>query len=222
MIQTTLRCAAACLLACLLGCSSAPAPPVLERAPEFEFRLGSGDVVRLSVFGEEETLEQDLTVGPDGSASLPMIGVVPLAGRTLDEARVEIAQRLSDTVLVDPVVSLSLVEMRSHVVQVTGEVYRPGAVPFVRGASLGGALQAAGGPRRASADLSAVRVVRGRMRADPTAYELDLEAVLRGEAPDMWLLPGDLIHVPTRTLHRWENWWRQALPWAEPLPDEAR
>jgi polysaccharide export outer membrane protein len=207
-------------LACS-GCASAPPPPHEDRAPEFEFRLGAGDVVHLSVFGEEETLERDLAVGPDGNASLPLIGAVPLAGLTLDEARFEIRQRLVDTVLVEPVVSLSLVDMRSHVVQVVGEVERPGSVPFVRGASVLGALQAAGGPRAASADLGDVRVVRGRM-SDPQAYTVDVEAVLAGEARDMWLLPGDLIYVPTRLLHRWERWWRQALPWADPLPDGAR
>lgn len=210
------------LLSCLLlgalltGCGGLPAPPAEDQPPDFELRLGPGDRLEVSVWGEEK-LHQEVDLGPDGVVAFPLIGSIRLRGLTLDEARIELAQRLKSSVLTDPVVSIRLLEMNSHVVHVLGEVARPGSVPFVRGASALGAVLAAGGYLAPSADLGQVRLVRDRL-GRPEAYQVDLQGVLLGEARDVWLRPGDVIYVPPRTLSRWERWWRQALPWADPLP----
>lgn len=198
----------------LTGCGALPLPPGGAEPPPFEFRLGPGDRINVSVWGEER-LSHDLELGPDGVVSFPLVGDVNLGGLTMDEARVDLAQRLKAS-HVDPVVSISLREMRSHVVHVVGEVARPGTVPFVRGATMLGAIMAAGGFLPASADLGAVRLIRARM-GQPEAYVLDLEAVLAGEARDAWLVPGDTVYVTPRTLTRWSWWWRQAFPWSDPV-----
>jgi protein involved in polysaccharide export with SLBB domain len=93
-------------------------------------------------------------------------------------------------------------------------------VSFVRGATALGAIQAAGGFLPATADLDEVCVVRDRM-GTRAAYAVDLAGVLAGEARDLWLQPGDVVHVAPRLLTRWDRWWRQAVPWAEPV-DAAR
>jgi protein involved in polysaccharide export with SLBB domain len=202
------------LLMCTSGCSSLQPPPAEDQPAPFEFRLGPGDKIRVNVWGEKE-LHQDLELGPDGSAAFPLIGDVAMAGLTLDETRVELAKLLKAE-YVNPVVSVALLEMRSHVIHVLGEVARPGSVPYVRGATALGAILAAGGPLTATADLSQVHVVRTRL-SKPAAYGLDLEALLAGESFDMWLLPGDTVYVPTRLLTRWNRWWRQAWPWSDPV-----
>lgn len=204
------------LLLCASGCASLPPPPAEDQPAPFEFRLGPGDRIRVHVWGEKE-LHQDLELGPDAAVAFPLIGDVDMAGLTLDEARVEFAKRLKAE-YVDPVVSVSLLEMRSHVIHVLGEVARPGSVPFVRGGTVLGAILAAGGPLSATADLSEVHVVRTRL-SKPVAYGLDVEALLNGERFDMWLLPGDTVYVPARLLTRWNRWWRQAFPWSEPVDE---
>lgn len=208
------------LLSCLLlsgvGCASyTPAPVEAEPAP-FEFRFGPGDRIHVSVWGEKQ-LQLDLQLGPNGAVSIPLVGDVSLGGLTLDEARVELAKRLKAG-YVDPVVSVSLVEMRSHVIHVVGEVATPGTVSFVRGATVLAAIQASGGAKEGVADLAEVRVVRARTFR-PVAYLLDLEAVLAGERADMWLLPGDTIYVPARTLVRWNRFWRLLWPWSDSLEE---
>lgn len=202
------------VIALSVGCGGLEQPPGGE-PPPFEFRLGPGDRIRVSVWGEDK-LEHETVLGPDGVVALPLIGDVKLQGSTLDEARVEVAQRLRQSVLVDPVVSLALLEMRSHVVHLQGEVARPGPVQFTHGLDVLSALSEVGGATR-EADLSDVRVVRN-VRDTPTAYGVDVEAVLAGDARAMWLLPGDVVYVPAGLTPRWERWWRAALPWAEPLP----
>lgn len=201
-------------LLCATGCTSLLPPPEESEPPPFEFRLGPGDKLRISVWGEKE-LHQELVLTPDGSVAFPLIGDVTLAGLTLDETRVELAKRLRAG-YVDPVVSVALVEMHSHVIHVSGEVARPGSVPYVRGATALGAILAAGGFRSATADTEQVHVIRSRL-SEPSTYGLDVQAVLEGQHFDMWLLPGDVIYVPPRLLTRWDRWWRQAMPWGEPV-----
>lgn len=205
------------LLLCVLsacGCSSLTPPPDASTPPPFEFRLGPGDKLQISVWGEKQ-LHKELEIGPDGQIAFPLIGDVRLSGLTPDEARVELAKRLKAS-YVDPVVSISLKEMRSHVIHVSGEVARPGSVPYVRGATVLGAIQAAGGFLPATAELEEVHVVRSRL-SEPMAYGVDLQSVLDGRRFDMWLLPGDVVYVPPRTLTRWNRWWRQAFFWGDPV-----
>lgn len=189
------------------GCASYPDGPISAEPPEFELRLGPGDRIRISVWGEEK-LQHDVEVGPDGAIAFPLIGDVGVVGFTLNELRVELAQRIK-ALVVDPVVSVALLETRSAVVHVAGEVVRPGVVSYVRGATALGAIQAAGGFLAGTADLADVRVIRDRMNARQ-AYGMDVEEVLAGERTDMFLMPGDVVYVPPRLLTRWDRWWRQA------------
>jgi polysaccharide export outer membrane protein len=206
-----------CLLAA--GCTSLPCPPEEEGPPPFDFRLGPGDRLQVSVWGEQQ-LTQEIQVAADGSISYPLIGDVQLGGMSLAEARVEMAKRLRDT-YVDPVVSLTLIEMRSHVLHVAGEVARPGTIPYVTGATVLGAIQAAGGFIPATAELGEVRVIRRRMTT-PQAFVVDVESVLEGSCRDMWLAPGDAVYVPPRLLTRWSRWWHQALGGEEPAEERRR
>ena len=75
------------VLVLFVGCTSLPRPPRQDQPPPFEFRLGPGDRLRVSVWGEKQ-LEQELQLGADGAASLLLIGRVELGGLGLDEARV--------------------------------------------------------------------------------------------------------------------------------------
>lgn len=196
------------------GCATLPPAPeaTAEPAP-LEFRLGVGDRIRVGLWGEQK-FEHDLEIGPDGRVSLPLIGAVALQGLTLDEARVALAQRYKAS-YVDPVVTLGLLQARSMVVHVLGEVVRPSTVAYARGATVLGAIVAAGGFRPATADLAAVRLVRQRLGDQPQAYEVDVEAVMAGERADTWLEPGDVVFVPARAVTSWFRWWEQAMPWGD-------
>src|SRR5439155_21241310 len=112
----------------LEGCVNYNPRPHEAEPAAFVFRLGPGDRVQISVWKEDLSTETE--IGPDGEISFPLIGKVRLAGRTLDEARVDMAELLKAH-LKTPVVSVALKEQRSHVIHVMGEVSRPGSVPFV-------------------------------------------------------------------------------------------
>ncbi len=97
-----------------------------ETAPSSEdaYALGPGDRLKLEVFGHDD-LKQELEVLADGTVLLPLVGVLPAAGRTVVEVRTELTRRLRDF-LVDPQVSLDITDYRSQPVTVVGEVKKPG------------------------------------------------------------------------------------------------
>jgi polysaccharide export outer membrane protein len=199
------------LVALGAGCASYSPSPHEATPRAFDLRLGPGDRVLVSVWKEDLSLETE--VGPDGSISFPLVGRVDLAGLSIDEARVHMAKLLSAH-LKSPVVSIVLRETKSHVVHVAGEVARPGSVPFVRGATAVGAIEAAGGFLPATACLDDVRVVRDRI-GQPRVYRVDLDRVFRAEETDVYLEPGDVVYVPPRGITSWDRFWRQ-LFWNDP------
>jgi polysaccharide export outer membrane protein len=192
------------LLVLLVGCSAPDHPREASPAP-FEFRLGPGDKIGVSVWKEDLALETE--IGPDGAISFPLIGRVDLSGLTLDEARVQLASRLK-THITTPTVTITLKEMRSKVIHVMGEVYRPGTVPFVRGANVVSAIQAAGSYISPTANITEIRVVRDRVTT-PKVFRLDLEKIISAEDTDMYLEPGDLVYVPPRGITSWDRAVRQ-------------
>jgi len=75
----------------LAGCGGLPTPPAADAPPEFEFRLGPGDRVRASLWGEQQ-LDREVEVGPDGVVSLPLIGDVPHAESAFAETDAELLE----------------------------------------------------------------------------------------------------------------------------------
>ena len=120
-----------------------------------DYRLASGDVIGFAVAGAPD-LKQDAAVGPEGMVSLPLVGEVPAAGRTLADLRAEVRNRISQKelrfhtgnvgtseVLWPDQVSLSVVEFRP--VFLDGDVAKPGAQRFKPGMTVRQALSMAGG-----------------------------------------------------------------------------
>lgn len=97
--------------------------------PGSEFELGAGDVIHISVWREPE-LTQTTVIPPDGKISLPLAGQIPLAGKTASSAQAEIRTLLLKYVT-DPKVTISVVEIHSRQVFITGQVQRPGAYPLL-------------------------------------------------------------------------------------------
>lgn len=96
--------------------------------PSGDFRLGVGDVIHISVWHEQE-LTQTAVVRPDGKVSLPLAGELAVAGQTAVEVQELLRVRLLPF-LVDPQVTVSVLEIHSRQVYITGQVQRPGAYPL--------------------------------------------------------------------------------------------
>jgi polysaccharide biosynthesis/export protein len=90
-----------------------------------DYQIGPEDLLEISVL-EAPDLNRAVRVADDGSVSLALIGSVEVAGLSTREAQAAIADRLRQTYMKDPQVSVFVQEMKSHPVSVFGAVEKPG------------------------------------------------------------------------------------------------
>ncbi len=170
-----------------------PPEPIDPRAGEY--RIGSGDVLDIDVFGLDE-MDRKVRVQRDGQISLPLLGVFNVAGLNLEDAGLLIAGMLSDRRLVlDPQVSIFVEELVSRAVTVQGAVVSPGVYQLIGIRSLLEVLGEAGGVREDSGSQALVlRTEAGRERK----FDVDLDALVTGGdlSLNLPLLPGDVVMVP--------------------------
>lgn len=165
--------------------------PLLDRpVSRSEYRLGPGDLVEVSIFGEINR-QFPLLVSPEGSILIPTVGVANVLGLNLDEAEARVrsaAARFYRNVDV----RLTLAEVRTFKVFVVGDVAAPGvqeASSATRVSELVEPSNADGTARRnvllrrASGDSLRVDLARfaqtGDLRANPTLREGDAVVVPR-------------------------------------------
>ena len=111
-------------------------------ASDGEYVLGSGDKVRVSVFGEAD-LTGEYEVDGAGMVAFPLIGEVKAGGGTARQLEQSIATKLKEGYLRNPVVSIEVLTYRPFFIM--GEVRRPGSYPYKNGLSLLNAVALAGG-----------------------------------------------------------------------------
>ena len=94
-----------------------------------DYPIGPGDVLQISVPAMDELNEYTAftaRVSGEGTITLPLLGVVPVAGLTEQQTREEIRRRLAERYMYDPQVNLFVREYRSRQVAVVGAVNKPG------------------------------------------------------------------------------------------------
>lgn len=172
--------------------------PLLSGPVPDDYRVGPGDQLLLLITGEVEQAH-DLVVTREGFVVIPDVGRVSVANLTMAEMRALLRQRLagsySGIARGTTSVSVSITELRTIQVYVTGEVRQAGAYQLASVATVLNALYAADGPT----DLGNLRRVRLRRR-DGEDRILDLYPYLvEGDvAQDITLEQGDVVFVPLK------------------------
>lgn len=159
------------------------------------FPLGSGDVLEVSVWGDE-SMARKVLVRPDGRISFPLLGDMQAAGRSVEDLRAEMESKIGEYIHGAPV-TVMLLEARSARVSVVGKVQKPGVFPMDGPMSVLQALAMAGG-MTPYASTGSVRVIRtdegGVQRFIP--FDYDLVAGGKGLEQNVSLQPGDVVLVP--------------------------
>ncbi|GAA0561318.1 polysaccharide biosynthesis/export family protein [Rhizomicrobium electricum] len=106
------------------------------------YRLGTGDKLKITVYGEED-LSGEFLVDGSGQVQLPLVGQVKAATLTIHEFVAEVTKSLQDGYLKDPKVSVEVLNYRPF--YIIGEVNKPGEYPFESGLNVLGAIALAGG-----------------------------------------------------------------------------
>lgn len=181
------------------GASCVPATrTVYERAtppPTADMTLGVGDTFDVRVFGEPE-LSGTYRVGPEGTITFPLAGVISVAGLEPQALAKRIADRLADGILRSPQVTVLVKEQTSKKVYVLGQVSKPGTLTFTPSMTVVEAITAAGGftPMAAKNDTTITRTEAGQK----TTVKVPVEDIGTGKARNVYLQPGDIISVPER------------------------
>ncbi len=158
--------------------------PAVAEAREAEYSLGAGDRLRVTVFGEDD-LSGEFDVSGSGAIALPLIGNVAAQGLSIPELQQAIVTRLRDGYLVDPRVSVEVLNYRPF--YIVGEITQPGAHPYVNGLNVISAIAISGGYTY-RADQNRVFITRTN-----APEELEVPTV-----QNIRILPGDVIRVPER------------------------
>lgn len=106
------------------------------------YRLGPGDKLKITVYGEDN-LSGEQQVGPDGSVTVPLIGVVKAAGRSVPDVSDEIRNKLGEGFVRSPSVSVTIEQYRPF--YILGEVNTPGQYEYAQGMTVLAAVARAGG-----------------------------------------------------------------------------
>lgn len=171
---------------------SGPWPPV-EAAMQ-TYRIGPGDVMRVSVFGNAE-LNSRVTVRPDGRVTLPLLDEIAVAGRTVNEVAAEVSQGYRRFVQ-DARVAVVIEEVHSYRVFVSGKVQRPGEFESRTPLTVMQALALAGGGAR-GADMDAIVILRRGANGRDERYEFSYNEAIGGRTEmNFTLRSGDTIIVP--------------------------
>jgi polysaccharide export outer membrane protein len=180
----------------------------LEGPPQHEYRISPHDVLSVIVWDHPELTipagqfrspeTSGYTVTAEGTIFFPHVGTLQVAGRTVEEVRVTLTERLKGFVR-DPQLQVLVVAYRGKRAQVAGEVVQPSPVPITDvPLRVQDAIALAKG-LTAEADAANVTLTRGG-----AVYHLDLLALYeRGEGDQNWVLQdGDVVYVGDRSQNK--------------------
>lgn len=200
-------CAAFAAVVLLSACASRGAPEAPAVLPDAdpvaatlverpEYRIGPSDLLSVAVF-QVEDLDREVRVNNAGQVSLPLIGTVDAAGRTVNEFESDIAAQYATRYLQNPQVTVFVKEFASQRVTVGGAVEKPGIYPLTSRLTLLQALALAEG---LSDNASLRNVVVFRNAGGERHFaRFDIRAIESGEQPDPELVGEDVVVVDTST-----------------------
>lgn len=159
-----------------------------------QYRVGEGDVLKVSVYGHKD-LETTERVSGDGKIILPLIGLMNVGGLTVSEVSSLIADELSDGYIISPDVSVFVKEFRSRKSVIMGEIVKPGLYELKGDITLLELISISGGLTKDAGDIATIK----RMGPEGKLRSLDIDFMSIMESGDVSLdiqiYDGDSIFI---------------------------
>ncbi|HWD88592.1 MAG TPA: SLBB domain-containing protein [Mucilaginibacter sp.] len=170
--------------------------PNLKIATPLNYVVGPEDQLNISVYGNS-LVNWKLEVSPEGNINIPGVGIMNVAGRTIEQATAAIKSRLVASHYAigrGTSVQVTLGNIRSIKVILIGELKRPGTYTLPSLATAFNALYAAGGPN-VNGSYRQIEIIRG----NKVISHLDIyDFLLKGDqSSNIGLQDQDVIRVPT-------------------------
>ena len=168
---------------------------VFGAAQAEEYTVKAGDVLGVSVWKEPDLTSNTVLVRPDGTFSIPLVGQVDARGKGVLELQNLITERLKKYIA-DPVVTVSVQEVKGNKIYVIGQVTKPGEFIVNPSVNVMQALSMAGGAT-AFASLNNIIILR-RAAGGPLALPFHYNDVVHGKdlQQNVELQAGDVVVVP--------------------------
>ncbi len=174
------------------------APGGVVELVSLRYVLRQGDAVQVKVY-QEEDLSCISKVDKDGAITIPLLGSVQVANKTLAEATTIVKNLLARNYLVNPQVSLNVTEFSKRRFTVLGQVQRPGTydMPADDSISLLQAIATAGGYTRI-ANPRRITVQRS-VGSENKVFKLNAEELASDRSGKPFaILPDDVVIVGER------------------------
>jgi protein involved in polysaccharide export with SLBB domain len=160
------------------------------------YKLGANDEIAIRILGQSEYSIEKTKISPVGRIYHPLLGDIEVAGKTVIQLTEELTKDLAEYLL-NPKISISLLETRSAKVGVLGEVLRPGILIMNEPMRILDAIKEAGGLTEYG-NKSSVIVYRQGKDGHIGTQEVNLKKILEGKSSNsenMELQPGDTVMV---------------------------
>ncbi|HSA06063.1 MAG TPA: polysaccharide biosynthesis/export family protein [Candidatus Gastranaerophilales bacterium] len=175
-----------------------------------QYILGANDIISIEIYNVPQ-LSGEVRVQPDGKVSIPYLGSFSVAGKSIDAVREIIINKYGEY-LINPEITVKLVQSRPFIVYISGAVLNPGSYElstitnqsaylakpeaFIERKTpiLSNVIVAAGGITY-DADYENVMI---KNDYDNLVYKVNLFQIIANanSAQDLYLMAGDRIYVP--------------------------
>jgi protein involved in polysaccharide export with SLBB domain len=175
--------------------NATPKPLLSPQPAASTYVLSPNDLVLIKVYRHDD-LESRLRIGKDGSSIFPLLGTVQLGGKTIEQATTAIREQLAKDYLVNPQVTVTVLDYAKRRFTVLGQVLKPGSyeIPSEESVNLLEAVAIAGGFTRLS---NTSKITVARMNGDKrTVFTLDVAAANKDS--EFQIQPDDTINIPQR------------------------
>lgn len=170
---------------------------LLAQAPSStnDYKIGPTDVLKITVFGEP-SLDRSVRVAADGTISYPLIGKVEVAGLTPSELEDKLEKLLGESYLINPQVSVEVLEYNSQKVYVLGAVKEPGYYDLKGPTTILEVISRAGGIINEGG--KSIIITSKNSDGQAEVKVIDREKLLsKGEVSlDIPVKGGDVVYVP--------------------------
>jgi protein involved in polysaccharide export with SLBB domain len=170
--------------------------PNLKLATPVNYIVGPDDQLNINVYGNS-LVNWKLNVSPDGNINIPGVGLLSVAGKTIEQATTSIKSKLAASNYAigrGTTVQVSLGNIRSIKVVIVGEVVKPGTYTLPSLATVFNALYSANGPND-NGSFRQIEIIRNNR----VIRHLDIyDFLVKGDQKDnIGLQDQDIIRVPT-------------------------
>jgi len=165
------------------------------QATEQAYLVQPGDTLSIAVWKEPDLQGAAVLVRPDGTFSFPLVGQVDARGKSVNDLQTIVTERLKKYIS-DPVVTVSVAEIKGNKVYVMGQVAKPGEFIVNPRVDVMQALSMAGGTTP-FASLANIIILR-RSGGTQTALPFHYTDVAKGRdlQQNIELQSGDIVVVP--------------------------